>query len=195
MPQKWLSVRQSDYERCKTDAKGKPWVKVHRDLLRDHAFLKLKPSERFLYIGLLYLAIETQNKIYNDSTHLGQVLYINHTEIDLKPLYRYGLLVTSNVSRALLDRDREREGDREGERVEDAPQPQRINPVRGSVFPEGFRHDSRAEALASGYGLNIHKEVAAFRDYHVAKGSVFKDWQAALRTWLRNSVKFSKRGA
>jgi hypothetical protein len=50
-------------------------------------------------------------------------LYINHTEIDLKPLYRYGLLVTSNVSRALLDRDREREREGEGESADAPPTP------------------------------------------------------------------------
>lgn len=119
--QKWLSVRLSDYERCKTESKGKPWVKVHRDLLRDHAFMRLTPAERFLYIGLLYLAIETQNKIYNDSTHLGQLLYIHHTEIDLKPLYRSGLLITSNLSRVLLEEKREEEKRGEEEREEVKP--------------------------------------------------------------------------
>jgi hypothetical protein len=66
--------------------------------------------------------------------------------------------------------------------------------IRGSVFPEGFQFDERADALAKSYGLNPHKELAAFRDFHIAKGSVFKDWPAAFRTWLRNAVKFAKKG-
>ena len=38
-------------------------------------------------------------------------------------------------------------------------------------------------------------EQAQFEDYHCANGSTFKDWQAALRTWLRNSAKFARRDA
>jgi hypothetical protein len=38
--------------------------------------------------------------------------------------------------------------------------------------------------------LSISNEVEAFVDYHTANGSVFKDLQAAFRTWCRNAVKF-----
>jgi hypothetical protein len=38
--------------------------------------------------------------------------------------------------------------------------------------------------------LIISNEVEAFVDYHTANGSVFKDHQAAFRTWCRNAVKF-----
>jgi DNA-binding transcriptional regulator YhcF (GntR family) len=38
--------------------------------------------------------------------------------------------------------------------------------------------------------LIIANEVEAFIDYHTANGSVFKDFQAAFRTWCRNAVKF-----
>ena len=33
------------------------------------------------------------------------------------------------------------------------------------------------------------RELEAFIDYHQAHGSTMKDWQAAFRTWLRNSKK------
>ena len=65
---------------------------------------------------------------------------------------------------------------------------------RGCAIPEDFVFNERAEEMAKGYGVNVHKELAAFRDYHVANGTVFKDWQAAFRTWLRNAVKFAAKG-
>lgn len=40
--------------------------------------------------------------------------------------------------------------------------------------------------------LIIANEVEAFVDYHTANGSVFKDFNAAFRTWCRNAVKWSK---
>jgi hypothetical protein len=114
MPQKWLSVRQLDYERCKTKSGNSPWVKFHRALLNDPAFISLTPANRFLYIGLIFLATESGNKVYADRTWIGQRLYIRCTEIDLTPLYRAGLLETSNLRRLLRERE-EREGDRERE--------------------------------------------------------------------------------
>jgi hypothetical protein len=40
--------------------------------------------------------------------------------------------------------------------------------------------------------LDLHRECQRFIDHHDAKGSVFADWDAAFRTWLRNSVEFAK---
>lgn len=36
----------------------------------------------------------------------------------------------------------------------------------------------------------VEEETQRFLDHHRAKGSLFKDWQAAWRTWMRNSIKF-----
>lgn len=63
---------------------------------------------------------------------------------------------------------------------------------RGSIFPPEFTFDERANELAQSYGLNPHKELAAFRDHAAAKGRICKDWQAAFRNWLRNTVKFKE---
>ena len=39
--------------------------------------------------------------------------------------------------------------------------------------------------------LEIQNEADKFRDYHLAKGTTFKDWDAGWRTWVRNARKFS----
>lgn len=38
----------------------------------------------------------------------------------------------------------------------------------------------------------IDVEAAAFRDHHLARGTAFKDWDAAWRTWLGNARKFGR---
>ena len=40
--------------------------------------------------------------------------------------------------------------------------------------------------------LDIGEQIDAFVDFHTAKGSVFKSWDAAFRTWCRNAVKFAE---
>tara|TARA_R110000850_G_scaffold23358_1_gene69083 strand:- start:18999 stop:19886 length:888 start_codon:yes stop_codon:yes gene_type:complete len=41
---------------------------------------------------------------------------------------------------------------------------------------------------------DIQNEADRFKDHHLSKGSTFKDWNAAWRTWLRNSRKFNTQG-
>ena len=39
----------------------------------------------------------------------------------------------------------------------------------------------------------IEDEARRFRDHHLAKGSLFRDWNAAWRTWLGNARRFAPR--
>ena len=41
----------------------------------------------------------------------------------------------------------------------------------------------------------VDRETAKFMDYHRAKGSTMKDWVAAWRNWMRNSVTFKRPAA
>lgn len=66
---------------------------------------------------------------------------------------------------------------------------------RASQMPENFVPDETAAAIAGKHGMSVADELSRFRDHHLSKGSVFKDWQAAFRTWLGNSAKWAKPSA
>jgi hypothetical protein len=128
MPQRFLSIR--NLEKYQTNRKqNPPWFKIHRVMFGDPEFVKLSTAYRFLYIGLIHLAVESGNKIYNDDTFILQRLYIpstdgilktykGHTKLDLTPLYRAGFLYTTNLSRVLSEGEREGEREREESREE-----------------------------------------------------------------------------
>ena len=125
MPQRFLSVK--NIEKYQTNRnKNPPWFKIHRLMFGDPEFIKLTPSQRFLYIGLIHLAVESGNRIYNDSTFIGQRLYIKSTEVDIKPLYRAGFLYTTNLSRVLSETEESREREEES-----SPEP---TPLRATVL-------------------------------------------------------------
>lgn len=68
---------------------------------------------------------------------------------------------------------------------------------RGSRIPDDFEVTETMLdwVVLKGFDfLDLGEETERFMDYHTAKGSVMKDWQAAWRTWIRNAVKYSKRG-
>jgi hypothetical protein len=49
----------------------------------------------------------------------------------------------------------------------------------------------REWATREGITVNLEAETAQMLDHHQAKGSTFRDWTAAWRTWMRNSQKFA----
>ena len=191
-------LRIKNYEKYQNHrAKDPRWVKLYRSILNDHAFLKLDPVSRYVYIGLVILASETGNSIVNDVTYLCHRLAIPATQLNLKPLICSGLIVASlrTIQRQKSASETETERETETETEEMSPQPKLVSLSRPSAFPDGFQFNERADEMAKGYGLNVHKEFAAFRDHHVAKGSIFRDWDAAFRNWLRNAVKFAAKVA
>ena len=197
---KYLTVK--NYERYQHyKHRNPPWIKLYYDLLDDEAFLSLDDVGQLNYIRCLLLASRTQNRVHFEANYLQKVFRSN-AKIDLTPLIRVGLLLASSkrTARRMLDKKHENRAqsisssETETETETEALALARPPAPRGSVYPETFGPDERAEQLALSYGLNVHKLHAAFKDHHRARGTVFKDWQAAFRNWIRNEVKFTQRG-
>lgn len=67
---------------------------------------------------------------------------------------------------------------------------------RSTSLPEGWVPSARnvSDALDAGFTMEeLENEASRFRDYHLAKGTRFKDWDAGWRTWLRNAREFGSR--
>jgi hypothetical protein len=61
-------------------------------------------------------------------------------------------------------------------------------------FPENFEISLSLKEWAAGKKLpSPETEFDKFRNYHVAKGSTFADWTAALRNWLLRANEFAIR--
>ncbi len=65
--------------------------------------------------------------------------------------------------------------------------------TKSTQRPSDFSPSESHFEMASEMGVNLKSEFDAFCDHHDAKGSTFKSWDAALRTWIRNSAKYSGR--
>jgi hypothetical protein len=100
MAQRFLSIK--NFEKYQTmKFSTAPWFKLQKSFFGDREVTKLPIESRFLFIGLIYLATECNNKVYNDKTWIAQRLYISPTEVNLTPLYKAGFLNTSNLHREL----------------------------------------------------------------------------------------------
>lgn len=65
-------------------------------------------------------------------------------------------------------------------------------PKRATQLPDEFRSKDEHATLASNLRVDLAAEMVKFADYHRARGSTMKDWDAALRTWIRNAAEFNR---
>lgn len=69
---------------------------------------------------------------------------------------------------------------------------------KAMALPENWVPSDKniADAQERGFTMQeIDHEADQFRNYHLAKGTTFKNWDAAWRTWLGNARKFSGRNS
>lgn len=67
--------------------------------------------------------------------------------------------------------------------------------ARKTQLPHDWKIPENASELAAHNGWPLpSSEFEAFRDYHLARGSVFKDWDRAFYSWLRNAKQFKRNG-
>lgn len=80
----------------------------------------------------------------------------------------------------------------------DQPKPKKQKSQLTEFPEEGLEVTPEMVDFATDLGLSyeaIKKASSHFKDHHLSKGSKFKDWKAAWRTWMRNSVEFKSRSA
>lgn len=68
-----------------------------------------------------------------------------------------------------------------------AAAPKKPAATRGTRRPDDFRPTEAHVALASERGVDLAEEWTNFCDWCDANGKTYKDWSAALRTWIRRA--------
>lgn len=164
-----------------------PWIRLHRSLLDDYDFHRLPVASKALAPCLWLLASEEKDGVIEASTE--EVAFrLRMTEKDLiaalKPLIDKGFFVDASNSLADCKQDATTETETEKR--------QRQRQSRAIALPLDFAPTDGHKKLADELRVSLTDELAKFSDYHVAKGTTMKDWNAALNTWLRNAVEFNR---
>lgn len=174
-----------------------PWIKLHRDILTNRDFARLPLASKALAPLLWLLASESKDGRFEACTEeLEFRLHIKARDIEegLKPLIDKGFFVVASGVLALCEQLAipERETERETEKeVEREAEPARR---RRQQLPSDFSPDDTGLNAARQRGVSVPEELEKFRNYHLAKGSVMLDWQAAWRTWVGRAQPAQSRG-
>ena len=63
---------------------------------------------------------------------------------------------------------------------------------RMTQLPDSFEPNANNIETAKKAGIDIEYQLQQFKDWHLAKGSKYKDWNRAFNTWIRKSVEFNR---
>ncbi|OCG39412.1 hypothetical protein A9G28_09400 [Gilliamella sp. Fer1-1] len=72
--------------------------------------------------------------------------------------------------------------------IADKPQ----NPKRACQLPDEFKPNEHHRDIAINENVNLDNEFVKFKDYCLANGKKYIDWNAAFNNWLRNAGKYQK---
>lgn len=66
------------------------------------------------------------------------------------------------------------------------------NQKRAHQIPDDFKPTNHHRDIAISQNINLDNEFVKFRDYCLANGKKYIDWDAAFNNWLRNSYKYQR---
>ena len=166
-----------------------PWIRLHRALLDDYDFHRLPVASKALAPCLWLLASEEKEGEIDASTE--EIAFrLRMTEKDLiaalKPLIDKGFFIDASNTLASCKQDATTETETETETEK------RQRQSRAIALPLDFVANDGHKKLAEELRVSLTDELAKFSDYHLAKGTTMKNWNAALNTWLRNAVEFNR---
>lgn len=165
-----------------------PWVKLHKEFITHYDLRNLPVQSRLFFACSWLLASEMGNQIPLDYKYLSDRVGFTVTKKIIATLVSANALSLSSVS--VSDSSLTENSNMLATCLQDASKT--LASSRAIPFPEDFKPDERAVAMATAFQFNAHILFTAFRDHHLARGTLFKDWQAAFRTWIRNEKKFKE---
>jgi len=172
-----------------------PWIKLHRGILNDRAFMLLAPASKALLVLLWVLAAENNGAIVFDPEDIAfRLRMTSFSEADLEPLILAGFLTVDSALLAdckqdgatcPLETETETETETEKEGGEKAKTVTRKTPRFTPPRVEDV------EVFGQEQGIGGNGNAQAFHDHFTSNGwkvggkAPMKDWQAAYRNWCR----------
>ena len=176
----YISVKNWDSMQHYKD-RNPPWIKLHRDMLNDYEFARLKDACKSHLMLIWLLASQLDNKIPNDSKWIAKRISCT-TKIDINLLIDRGFLVVDSNVQAECKQSAmpETETETETEKRESKPR-KRALPADLELAKDWQEYckEKRPE-------LNPEVVFENFKDYYISEGKLMADWKRTWQRWVRN---------
>lgn len=171
-----------------------PWIKLHRDLLNDRAFMSLPTASKALAPLMWMLASESKlpQGVFDasdDELEFRLRMPVKDIQSGRKSLIDKGFFVVASIMLAGRKQDAIPEGEGEGER-ETEGETEREKTARATRLPADYtlNQDWFDFCQAERQDLDPATTFAKFKDFWIAKpgkAGTKLDWFATWRNWVR----------
>ncbi|MCE9567660.1 MAG: hypothetical protein K8U57_37135 [Planctomycetes bacterium] len=188
-----------------------PWIKLHRDILRDYDF-NLLPDQSKAHLMLIWLlASQLDNHIPNDPAYVQRMIG-STVKPDIKLLIQRGFLnpvadceryasksiatctTLSNMRETETETETERDLGRASQSEPPTPPPSKGKSGRGTRLDAEWDLPAAWGQWAMEQGMTrdaVIRECDKFKDYWISKSganATKADWQATWRNWIRKHL-------
>ena len=163
-----------------------PWIKLHRDLLRDYDFTCLQDASKLHLVLLWLLASQLDNKIPTDPKWITKQLGLSKT-VNLKPLIDNGfILLVQDASKVLADCKQSAIVETETEAYKEEAEAETAS--RRKRLPKTWQLTEKLRTYCQTKRPDIDPEDTAegFINFWLGDGRSKADWDRAFMTWVRN---------
>ncbi len=174
-----------------------PWIKLHRDLLRDYNFTRLQDASKLHLMLIWLLASQMDNKIPADADFIRNQLNVKG-DVDFKPLIEQGFLIDD--SNTLAGRKQLAIVETETETETELPKGSSSRKV-GKRLPDNWLvSEDLLKSIMEKEGFTdeqVVNEEYSFRNYWFAESGAKarkRDWDRAFRTWCGQPYCASRKG-
>jgi hypothetical protein len=173
------------YQTGKHAEKKPEWIKLYRGLLDDIEWHELEPTAAKTLVSLWLLASEYGGTLPDLKTIAFR---LRMPEKQIKSvLSKLPNWLDESLDNGYTASSLEKE-------IEEEKEIEREPAKRSSQISEGWEPTNELTASLEAQGFQkefICSEVPKFRDHHRAKGSLFRDHDAAFRNWMRRAKEWS----
>ena len=163
-----------------------PWIKLHRDLLRDYDFTCLQDASKLHLVLLWLLASQLDNKIPTDPKWITKQLGLSKT-VNLKPLIDNGfILLVQDASKVLADCKQSAIVETETEAYKEETETEAAS--RRKRLPKTWQLTEKLRTYCQTKRPDLDAEDTAegFINFWLGDGRSKADWDRAFMTWVRN---------
>ena len=169
---KWQSYRK--------DRGQPPWIKIHREVMRNPEWVALTDGQRGQLVSLWLLAADRNGEIPDCPTLIKRLCYMD-SEPDLQLFVTKEFIICdASMTPTRRQSDQPEAEKKQKQSREDKRKNRRFTPPSPEEVAE------YAKSISFNLDGNHFVDYYATRGWELGKGRKMKDWKACVRTWKNN---------
>jgi len=183
-----LKIRNwSKWQSYRSDRGQPPWIKIHREVLRNPEWVSLTDAQRGQLLAMWILAADKNGELPENPVVIKKLCYMD-SEPCLKTFIECGFIESD--AKVTPKRRQHDVPETEKRQSRDRVEKRKNARLRAIPIPKDFQPSEANIAYAKKHSLDLDDILETFKTKTKAEGKTYVDWHAGLGTYLQNARKW-----